>query len=153
MVMKSHIKPGDLLPSFSLLNQRGEWISPANYAGTKAMVLYFYPMDDTPGCTTEACAFRDHFQQFLDQDVMVFGISADSTEKHRDFASRYQLSFDLLSDPDNKVRKLFGVPKSMFGLLPGRVTYVFNKTGECVHVFSSQLYVKQHVVEALAALR
>jgi peroxiredoxin Q/BCP len=117
------------------------------------MVMYFYPMDDTPGCTAEACAFRDHFQQFLDQDVMVFGISADSVQKHSDFAAKYQLTFDLLSDPDNKVRKLFGVPKSMLGFLPGRVTYVFNKAGECVHVFNSQLYVKQHVLEALAALR
>jgi peroxiredoxin Q/BCP len=84
---------------------------------------------------------------------MVFGISSDSVQKHSDFAAKYQLSFNLLSDPDNKVRKLFGVPKSMLGLLPGRVTYVFNKAGECVHVFNSQLSVKQHVVEALAALR
>jgi len=151
--MKETISPGDKLPVFSLLNQKGEWVSPANLIGKKAMVIYFYPMDDTPGCTAEACAFRDHFQQFLDQDVMVFGISADSVEKHRNFAAKYQLTFDLLSDPDNKIRKLFGVPRSMWGLLPGRVTYVFNKSGECVHVFSSQLYVKQHVVEALSALR
>ncbi len=151
--MKETISPGDKLPVFSLLNQKGEWVSPANLIGKKAMVIYFYPMDDTPGCTAEACAFRDHFQQFLDQDVMVFGISADSVEKHRNFAAKYQLTFDLLSDPDNKIRKLFGVPRSMWGLLPGRVTYVFNKAGECVHVFSSQLYVKQHVVEALSALR
>jgi peroxiredoxin Q/BCP len=151
--MKETISPGDKLPVFSLLNQKGEWVSPSNLIGEKAMVIYFYPMDDTPGCTTEACAFRDHFQQFLDQDVMVFGISADSVEKHRNFAAKYQLTFDLLSDPDNKIRKMFGVPRSMWGLLPGRVTYVFNKSGECVHVFSSQLYVKQHVVEALSALR
>lgn len=147
------IQPGDKLPAFTLLNQKGEWVSPSNFVGKKAMVIYFYPMDDTPGCTAEACAFRDHFQQFLDQDVMVFGISADSVQKHSDFAAKYQLTFDLLSDPDNKVRKLFGVPKSMLGFLPGRVTYVFNKAGECVHVFNSQLYVKQHVLEALAALR
>ena len=151
--MKETISPGDKLPVFSLLNQKGEWVSPSNLIGKNAMVIYFYPMDDTPGCTAEACAFRDHFQQFLDQDVMVFGISADSVEKHRNFAAKYQLTFDLLSDPDNKIRKMFGVPRSMWGLLPGRVTYVFNKSGECVHVFSSQLYVKQHVVEALSALR
>jgi peroxiredoxin Q/BCP len=149
----STIQPGDKLPVFSLLNQKGEWISPSNFVGDKAMVVYFYPKDDTPGCTAEACAFRDHYEEFVDYDVMVFGISSDSVQKHSDFAAKYQLSFNLLSDPDNKVRKLFGVPKSMLGLLPGRVTYVFNKAGECVHVFNSQLSVKQHVVEALAALR
>jgi peroxiredoxin Q/BCP len=147
------MEPYDTLPDFELLNQNNEMISSADIIGKSALVIYFYPKDDTPGCTAEACAFRDQFEDFADAGVRVFGISADSVASHKQFAEKYQLSFDLLSDPDNKVRKKFGVPRSMFGLLPGRVTYIFNKEGKLIHQFNSQLNAKKHITEALAALR
>lgn len=143
----------DTLPDFKLLNQHNKLVSSANLIGKSALVIYFYPKDDTPGCTAEACAFRDQFEAFADAGARVYGISADSVESHKQFAEKYQLSFDLLSDPGNKIRQQFGVPRSMLGLLPGRVTYVFNKQGELIHQFNSQLNAKKHITEALAALR
>lgn len=147
------MKPYDTLPEFELNNQDNERIKSADLVGKSALVIYFYPKDDTPGCTAEACAFRDQFEDFADAGARVFGISADSVESHKQFAEKYQLSFDLLSDPGNKVRKKFGVPRSILGLLPGRVTYIFNKEGKLVHQFNSQLNTKKHITESLAALR
>lgn len=147
------MKPYDSLPEFELFNQNNERISSADLIGKTALVIYFYPKDDTPGCTAEACAFRDQFEDFADAGARVFGISADSVESHKQFAEKYRLSFDLLSDPGNQTRKSFGVPRSMLGLLPGRVTYVFNKEGKLIHQFNSQLNAKKHIIEALAALR
>ena len=142
----------NILPDFKLLNQDNKMVSSADLIGKSALVIYFYPKDDTPGCTAEACAFRDQFEAFTDAGALVFGISADSVESHKLFAEKYRLSFDLLSDPSNKIRQQFGVPRSMFGLLPGRVTYIFNKQGELIHQFNSQLNAKKHIIEALAAL-
>lgn len=143
----------DILPDFELLNQHNKPVSSKDLIGKSALVIYFYPKDDTPGCTAEACAFRDRFEDFADADARVIGISADSVESHKQFAEKYQLSFDLLSDPDNKIRKQFSVPRSMFGLLPGRLTYVFNKQGRLIHRFNSLFNTKKHITEALAALR
>jgi peroxiredoxin Q/BCP len=127
-------------------------VSLKDFSGRKPVVLFFYPRDETPGCTKEVCAFRDTSVEFGKLDVQVIGISSDSVESHRRFAAKYDLSFPLLSDEGGKVRRLYGVPKT-FGLFPGRVTYVIDK--ECVvrHVFASQLSVERHVQEALAALR
>lgn len=147
------MEPFDNLPEFELLNQNNERIRSADLVGKSALVIYFYPKDDTPGCTTEARAFRDQLEAFAAAGASVFGISADSVESHKQFAEKYQLTFDLLSDPGNKTRKLFGVPRSMFGLLPGRVTYVFNKKGKLIHQFSSLIKAEKHITEALAALR
>jgi len=147
------MEPYDTLPEFELLNQNNERIRSADLVGKSALVIYFYPKDDTSGCTAEACAFRDQFEAFADAGARVFGVSADSVESHKQFAEKHRLSFDLLSDPGNKIRKQFGVPRSMFGLLPGRVTYIFNKEGKLIHQFSSQLKAEKHITEALAALR
>jgi peroxiredoxin Q/BCP len=118
----------------------------------KPVVLFFYPKDDTPGCTREACAFRDDYGEFGKLDAEVIGISSDSVESHRSFAARHDLPFTLLSDEGGKVRKLYGVSNTL-GLFPGRVTYVIDEEGVVRHIFSSQLGVEQHVEKALKALQ
>ncbi len=140
------------LPTFSLKNQHDETVEIRAGMG-KPLVIYFYPKDDTPGCTAEACSFRDQYEDFTDAGAEVIGISADSVEKHLAFAKKHHLPFTLLSDVGNKVRKLFKVPKSFLGLLPGRVTYIYNAEGQLLHQFNSQMDAKRHVVEALKTLR
>ncbi|MCA1758285.1 MAG: peroxiredoxin [Bacteroidales bacterium] len=149
----SKITAGDTIPNFKLKNQHGEVINLSDYIGKKNLVLFFYPKDDTPGCTREACSFRDHYEAFLDAGAEVIGISGQSVESHKNFAQKHNLKYQLLSDEGNKVRKLFGVPTNMFGLLPGRVTYVADKTGKVVYIFNSQMQVEKHVEEALQALK
>ena len=146
------IKVGDAAPDFTLQSQAGEPITLSNFQGQKVVVLYFYPKDDTPGCTTESCTFRDSFQDFQDLGVEVIGISSDSTDSHQKFASKYSLPFTLVSDTDSSVRKAYGVPATL-GLLPGRVTYVIDKTGTVRHLFNSQFNPKKHVDEALSVLK
>lgn len=146
------IKIGDTAPDFTLLSQSGESISLKDFIGKKSVVLYFYPKDDTPGCTKEACAFRDSYEVFKDTGAEVIGVSDDSLDSHQKFATKYQLPFTLLSDIGSKVRKLYGVPATL-GILPGRVTYVIDKNGIVQHIFNSQLNFKGHVEESLKILQ
>lgn len=147
------IKVGDLLPEFELKNDEGEAVrlSPDRIEGP--VVVYFYPKDDTPGCTAEACSFRDAYEDFTSEGVNVYGVSSDSVEKHRQFKAKHRLPFTLLADESNALRKAFGVPSDLFGLLPGRVTYVFDSEGVCRKVFKSQFNATKHISEALEALR
>ncbi len=149
--MKS-IEIGDSIPPFRLLNQANKAVDIASYIG-HPMVIYFYPKDDTPGCTREACSFRDEFHRFADARVTVFGISADSPSSHAAFKAKYNLPFDLLSDDGNKVRTKFGVPSSLFGLFAGRVTYVVDRKGVVAGLYNSQLNVTKHVDEALSVIK
>lgn len=149
--MSAQIKIGDHIPEFSLPNQDGEVINITDFIGNP-LVIYFYPKDNTPGCTAEACTFRDAYEDFRDLGAEVIGISSDSPETHKNFAEKHRLPFILLADEENVVEDLFGVPKSMFGMLPGRVTYIINEEGIVVHTFSGQLKVKKHVKESLKAL-
>jgi len=151
---KSHtpLEVGDRIPEFSLLDQNGNEFKMSDHVGKQALVIYFYPKDDTPGCTKEACSFRDSYEEFTDRNVSVIGISADDVESHRDFAKKYNLPFTLLADVDNEVRNLFGVKSNVFGLIPGRVTYVVDKAGVIIYVFQSQLRAERHITEALQAL-
>lgn len=144
---------GSQVPSFELKNQYGELFSSDSVVGKKNLVIYFYPKDDTPGCTKEACSFRDQFTVFADADAMIIGISAQSVESHLAFAEKHRLNYTLLSDTDNKVRKLFGVPGNLFGLIPGRVTYIVDKNGKVVYIFNSQTDADKHVDEALRILQ
>ncbi len=123
-----------------------------DFLGKKPVILYFYPKDNTPGCTKEACAFRERHEDFRELNAEVIGISSDPVESHRSFAAKHELPFTLLSDEGGKVRKLYGA-SSTFGLVPGRVTYVLDEEGVVRHIFSSQLGVEEHVEEALEALR
>lgn len=142
---------GDPAPDFSLVSTSGEVVRLSDLLG-RPVVLFFYPKDDTPGCTAEACSFRDHHQAFLDAGAQVLGISSDSPESHRRFASRHQLPFPLLSDSDGSVRRAYDVPRT-FGLIPGRVTYVLDRSGIIRHIFDSQFRPQKHIDEALQTLQ
>lgn len=143
------IQIGDTAPDFTKETQAGETISLSSYRGQQIVVLYFYPQDNTPGCTTEACAFRDAYEDFVGAGAVVIGVSGDSLASHRQFASAKRLPFLLISDADGALRKAYGVPKTL-GLLPGRVTYVIDKAGVVRHIFNSQFFAGKHVTEALA---
>lgn len=145
------LKNGQPAPNFSLKDQDGAVVRLSDFKG-KPLVLYFYPKDDTPGCTAEACLFRDSFEVFSDAGAEVLGVSGDSPESHKKFAAKYRLPFRLLSDEGDAVRKAYGV-SSTLGLLPGRVTFVIDKQGVVRHVFSSQFRPKKHVDEALEILK
>lgn len=146
------VKVGDPAPDFTLQSQKGEPVTLSSFQAKKAVVLYFYPKDDTPGCTVESCTFRDSYQDFTDVGAEVIGISSDSLTAHQKFASKYNLPFTLLSDEGSQVRKTYGVPSTL-GLLPGRVTYVIDKAGVVRHIFNSQFNPKAHVEEALGVLK
>ncbi|MCA2640978.1 MAG: peroxiredoxin [Microcystis sp.] len=146
------IKVGDRVPNFSLPSQTGTTVNVSDLIGKKSLVIYFYPKDDTPGCTAESCAFRDSYEVFTDAGAEVIGISADSPQSHQQFAQKYNLPFTLLSDSDNRVRKLFGVPSTLF-FLPGRVTYIIDQEGIVRHIFDSMLDFKAHVTESLNTIK
>jgi thioredoxin-dependent peroxiredoxin len=149
---KDRVDAGSKAPDFTLPSQSGVMVNLKDFIGKKPVVLFFYPKDDTPGCTKEACAFRDDYDQFEKLDAEVIGISSDSVESHRRFAKKHDLPFTLLSNEVGQVRKRYGVRNS-FGLFPGRVTYVIDEEGVVRLIFSSQLGVEQHVEEALKALQ
>lgn len=146
------VKEGDRAPDFTLESRTGEKVSLSQFRGSKNVVLYFYPKDETRGCTKEACSFRDMYEAFTDLGAEVIGISSDSAESHRKFAEHHGLPFTLLSDPKKEVRKLYGVPSSL-GFLPGRVTYVIDTNGIVRHIFNSQMHPEEHVNEALRILK
>jgi peroxiredoxin Q/BCP len=145
------VQLGDQLPQFIALSQDGTSFDSCGIQH-KPVVVYFYPKDNTPGCTAQACSFRDAYQDFQDLGAEVIGISGDSVRSHQNFQDKYKLPFVLLSDADRKLRKLFGVPTALFGFLPGRVTYVFDATGKCIYIFDS-LSAKVHISKALQALQ
>ena len=145
------VKIGDRAPEFTLQSSTGEYISLSQFLGKKNVVLFFYPRDEGPTCCKEAEAFRDNYAAFKESNAEIIGISAQSVESHKSFASHHNLQYVLLSDSDNKVRKLFGVSATLG--IPGRVTYVIDKKGIVKHVFSSQLHFIKHAKEALLSLR
>lgn len=148
----SKVQPGGTAPDFALPDPTGRVVRLSEFRGRKAVVLYFYPKDDTPGCTKESCTFRDQYQDFQDAGAEVIGVSSDSPDSHAKFASKHRLPFVLLSDRDGAVRRAYGVPATL-GLLPGRVTYVIDRDGVVRHVFNSQFHAAQHVAEAIGALK
>ncbi len=152
MFSKTRIQVGDPAPDFTLNSQSGQEVSLRDFHGLRNVVLYFYPKDDSPICTKEACTFRDSYEGLQASGAEVIGISADSAESHQQFASKYKLPFTLLSDPTNQVRKSYGV-KETLGFIPGRVTFLIDKEGIIRHIFDAQLSAKAHVEEALRNLQ
>jgi thioredoxin-dependent peroxiredoxin len=144
---------GSTVPTFELNDQFGNLFKLDSVLGKKNLVIYFYPKDDSPGCTKEACSFRDQFDVFNEADALIIGISRQSVKSHLEFAEKHRLNYTLLSDGDKKVEKLFGVPTNFLGLIPGRVTYVINKEGKVVYMFNSQIEAEKHVEEALRILK
>lgn len=145
------VKVGDRAPDFTLPSQIGDNVTLSEFLGKKNVVLYFYPKDESPGCTKEACTFRDNYEQLTSLGAEVLGVSGQSVESHKSFASHYGLPFILLADVDNKVRELYGVPSTM-GIIPGRVTYIIDKKGVVRHIFNSQTQAQRHVEEAKKTL-
>ena len=145
------LKIGDKIPNFKLNDANGNLFESSSLLG-KPSVIYFYPKDNTAGCTAQACSFRDQYEDFKDLGAAVIGISSDSVSSHQKFAKQYKLPFVLLSDASKKIRKLFGVPTGMFGLIPGRVTYVADKEGVIKMIFDSMM-PKNHISNALKAIK
>ena len=130
----------------------GSTVQLKDLIGHKTLVLYFYPKDDTPGCTTEACTFRDSYEDFVQAGAEVVGVSADGAASHEAFRQKHRLPFTLLTDPRGEAAKAFGVKKTL-GLLPGRVTFVIDRQGEIRHSFDSQIRARRHVAEALQIVK
>jgi peroxiredoxin Q/BCP len=146
------IQVGDRAPDFTATAQDGRQISLADYFGKKAVVVYFYPKDNTSVCTTQACSFRDAYEDFVKAGAEVIGVSSDSSESHRGFAEKQRLPFVLVSDENQSLRKAFGVPKTL-AIIPGRVTYVIDRDGIVRHIFNSQLNAARHITESLEIVR
>jgi peroxiredoxin Q/BCP len=146
------LKIGDKIPNFTAKDTHGNDFDSQEIIGKKPLVIYFYPKDNTPGCTAQACSFRDQYEDFKDLGAEVIGISSDSIASHQKFTQQFKLPFILLSDSDKEIRRLFGVPAGLFGILPGRVTYVADKTGTIIMVFDSMM-AKRHIPKALEAIR
>ncbi|MEL1240545.1 peroxiredoxin [Flavobacterium flavipallidum] len=142
------LKVGDSVPCFTALDATGELFDSSDVIGKKAVIIYFYPKDDTSQCTIQACGFRDNYSEFLKFGVDIIGVSADNVASHQQFIQKYNLPFTLLSDSDNAIRKLFGVSSALFGLLPGRVTYFVDDKGVVQMIFDSLLGMK-HVTKML----
>jgi len=145
------LQVGDSAPDFVAQAHDGSTVRLADYRGHQAVVLFFYPQDNTPICTAEACAFRDAYEDFVRAGAVVIGVSGDSLAAHQGFAARRRLPFLLVSDEDGALRRAFVVPRTL-GLFPGRVTYVIDKEGIVRHIFNAPLAAGQHVREALQVL-
>lgn len=148
--MLTELKVGDTAPDFSLMDEYGRPVSLNDFLGKKVVVLYFYPKDFSPGCTAEACSFRDNYKPYEDKGAVVIGVSLDSVESHLRFTQKYNLPFAVLSDKSKEVAKAYGV-LGIAGLLAKRVTFIINKQGKITHIFS-KVDVKKHSEEVLMAL-
>ncbi|KAJ7956022.1 Peroxiredoxin Q, chloroplastic [Quillaja saponaria] len=146
------VNKGSVPPAFTLKDQDGKNVSLSKFKG-KPVVVYFYPADETPGCTKQACAFRDSYEKFKKAGAEVVGISGDDASSHKAFAKKYRLPFNLLSDEGNKVRKEWGVPADLFGALPGRQTYVLDKKGVVQLIYNNQFQPEKHIDETLKLLQ
>jgi peroxiredoxin Q/BCP len=146
------LQVGDPAPEFTLPATTGELVSLSDFRGRAEVVLFFYPKDNSPACSAEACSFRDNYEAFRDAGAEVIGVSTDSSESHRRFAERLRLPFLLLSDADGAVRSRYGVAMTM-GIIPGRATFLIDKEGIIRHVFSSQFRLAKHVGFTLGVLR
>ncbi|KAD4386118.1 hypothetical protein E3N88_26287 [Mikania micrantha] len=154
-VYAAKVNKGSVPPSFTLKDQDGKTVSLSKFKG-KPVVVYFYPADETPGCTKQACAFRDSYEKFKKAGAQVVGISGDDEASHKArsaFAKKYRLPFTLLSDEGNKVRKDWGVPSDLFGTLPGRQTYVLDKNGVVQLIYNNQFQPEKHIDETLKLLQ
>jgi peroxiredoxin Q/BCP len=146
------LKVGDKMPIFGAKDQDGNDFYIESVLYKKVLVIYFYPKDETPGCTKQACSFRDEYEDIKNAGAEVIGISGDSVKSHKKFAQNHKLQYILLSDNDKSIRKLFGVPTMMLGLIPGRVTYVVDLKGIVQMVYNS-MDASQHIPKSLEAIQ
>lgn len=146
------ITVGDEAPDVTFATHDGQEVTLSDYRGKQAVVLFFYPKDNSRVCTREACSFRDSYREFIQAGAVVIGISGDTNKSHQAFAASYQLPYLLAADVDGSLRRAFGVPKTL-GLVPGRVTYVIDRAGIVRLAFNSLLRGEKHVAEALRTIR
>lgn len=142
-----HLNVGENVPDFALVDQNGKEFSVKDFVGKKILVIYFYPKDESSVCTKEACSFRDSFADFTNAGAMVIGINSGNVETHKKFQEHHHLPFTLLSDPGNKVLKLFGV-KNKF-VFTGRETFVIDLAGKVAYTFNSFTQGSKHTDEAI----
>ncbi len=143
---------GDKVPNFTAKDKDGIVFESKSVVGIKPVVFYFYPKDNTPGCTAQACSFRDQYEDFKDLGAEVIGISSDTSASHDKFAKKHRLPFILLSDYNKKIRNIFGVKTNLFGLIPGRVTYVLDSNGIIKLIFDS-IIPTNHIPKALEIIK
>lgn len=146
------MKIGDPVPAVTLTKADGSPVELQQLLGKGTVVLYFYPKDETAGCTAQACSFRDRYEDFKAAGAEVIGVSADDGASHEAFKQHHRLPFMLLSDPGGKAANAFGVKKT-FGLIAGRVTFVIDRAGVVRHQFDSLVRVQKHVEEALEIVK
>lgn len=146
------IEEGDAAPNFTAMGSNGKTVSLSDYRGKNVVVLFFYPKDGSPICTSEACAFRDSYEDFVKAGAVVIGVSNDSQASHREFAERNRLPFLMIADQDGTLKRLYSVTNALF-VLPGRVTFVIDRDGIVRQKFRSELFGSQHATEALATVR
>lgn len=147
------LKINDKAPDFKAKDHNGNSISLSNYLGNKYVVLFFYPKDFTPGCTAEACAFRDAYEDFLDAGAEVIGISGDGDASHQNFAKQHKLPYPLLPDTDKKIRKAYDIPTSLLGMVTGRITYLVNKEGLIKYAYRDNLNPVAHIKAILNLIK
>ncbi len=146
-----HVNVGDAVPLFTLMDQNGKNFNISDYVGKKILVIYFYPKDESGVCTKEACAFRDSYADFTDAGAMVIGINYASVETHKSFIQNHNLPFTLLSDPGNKVLKMFGVKSKI--IVTGRETFVVDLAGKVAYQYNAFTEGKEHADETLKFIK
>ena len=146
------LKKGETVPSVHLWDKNGNVFNTDHFKGEKAFVIYFYPKNFTPGCTLEACEFRDRYQEFKELGAEVIAISSDSETSHTKFINKYSLPFIFLSDKNKEARKTFGVQASLLGLIPGRETFIFDKNGS-LRMRYNNMNASDHTAKALIKLK
>ena len=139
---------GDRIPDFELQDQHGQWVKREDFEG-KPLVIFFYPKDHTPGCTAEACSFRDFESEFQAAGAQVIGINDAEVSMHKSFADKYALTYPVLSDPGHIVRKSFGAPGLLFNTVANRITYVTDGSHKVAYIFKSLFRANDHVSESL----
>jgi len=147
------MRVGDSAPDFELPTTGGKTVRLSDFRGKKTVVLYFYPKDETPGCTAEACKFRDDYEDFVAAGAEVIGVSDDSTASHEKFAQRHRLPFVLATDTGGRVRDRYGVKASFAGIIKGRATFVIDRDGIIRNRFDSQVRIGRHVDDALTLVK
>jgi peroxiredoxin Q/BCP len=147
------MNPGERAPDFSLPDQDNNVVTLGSLLGRGPVVFFFYPKDETPGCTAEACSFRDATGEFLQAGATVLGVSSDSVASHKRFATKHALPYRLLADEGGRLREAWGIKRAFFGLADGRVTVVLDKDGVVRHSFEALLNATAHVKEALTTVR
>ena len=150
---QNDMKIGDKFPQFELLDSNGQNRKSTEFQNGKHVVVFFYPKDNTPGCTTQVCSFRDAYEDFIQNGCEVIGVSSDSVKSHALFSDKFALPYPILSDDKGILRKQMRVPRKLFGLIPGRVTYIFNPEGNCIHITNDLMNAEKHVEEALEVIK